>query len=165
MDNPETLAGKIDAAWNYVEQIGLALNIGDVTHAKKAKVEAARLLSLAMDEADEYDGLGLIRAERQRQLTEERWTAEHDDGHTESEMVVASNQYSSLAAVQIRGRGEVKAPPCFIPKNWPWEPEWWKPSDDPKRNLVKAGALIAAELDRLNRLDFQAADDAQGGEQ
>jgi hypothetical protein len=34
---------------------------------------------------------------------------------------------------------------------WPWDPSWWKPSPDPIRNLVKAGALIAAEIDRLQR--------------
>lgn len=36
---------------------------------------------------------------------------------------------------------------------WPssWHPEWWKPSNDPVRNLVKAGALIAAEIDRIQR--------------
>lgn len=52
MKNPETLVGKIDAAWNYVEQIGLALSIGDVAHANTAKSEAARLLSLAMDQTE-----------------------------------------------------------------------------------------------------------------
>jgi len=33
---------------------------------------------------------------------------------------------------------------------WPWGKEWWKPSDR-RRDLVKAGALIAAEIDRLDR--------------
>lgn len=33
--------------------------------------------------------------------------------------------------------------------DWPWDEEWWKPSLDPIRNLEKAGALIAAEIDRL----------------
>jgi hypothetical protein len=28
---------------------------------------------------------------------------------------------------------------------------WWKPSTDPIRNLERAGALIAAEIDRLER--------------
>lgn len=37
--------------------------------------------------------------------------------------------------------------------SWPWDEEWWKPSEDPVRNLVKAGALIAAEIDRLQRVD------------
>ncbi len=35
---------------------------------------------------------------------------------------------------------------------WPWEMAWLKISEDPVRNLVKAGALIAAEIDRLLRL-------------
>jgi hypothetical protein len=39
-------------------------------------------------------------------------------------------------------------PPRF---DWPWDASWWKPSNDPVRNLVKAGALIAAEIDRLQR--------------
>jgi hypothetical protein len=35
---------------------------------------------------------------------------------------------------------------------WPWEPEWDKRgSGDRMRDLVKAGALIAAEIDRLQR--------------
>lgn len=34
---------------------------------------------------------------------------------------------------------------------WPWDENWWKPSLDPIRNLVKAGALLAAEIDRLQR--------------
>lgn len=31
----------------------------------------------------------------------------------------------------------------------PWDAEWWKPSADPIRNLEKAGALLAAGIDRL----------------
>ena len=34
---------------------------------------------------------------------------------------------------------------------WPFEDAAWKPSHDPVKNLVKAGALIAAEIDRLQR--------------
>ena len=34
---------------------------------------------------------------------------------------------------------------------WPWRNEDWKPSNDRVVNLVKAGALIAAEIDRLER--------------
>lgn len=100
-------------------------------------------------------GIELIAAERERQITAEGWTAAHDDEHSEAELVVASNQYSSYAAVQVRGKGKAQAPPCFLPKNWPWEREAWKPSDDPIRNLVKAGALIAAEIDRLSRHNDQ----------
>ncbi len=44
MDNPQTLQEKIDAASNLVAQIGLALNIGDVSHAKNAQKKALDLL-------------------------------------------------------------------------------------------------------------------------
>ena len=34
--------------------------------------------------------------------------------------------------------------------HWPWNVVWWKPTpDDRIRELAKAGALIAAEIDRL----------------
>ena len=36
------------------------------------------------------------------------------------------------------------------PDSWPWDEGDWNPQD-PERDLVKAGALIAAELDRLQR--------------
>lgn len=39
-----------------------------------------------------------------------------------------------------------------ILRAWPWEARFWKPCpDDRARELVKAGALIAAEIDRLQR--------------
>jgi hypothetical protein len=34
---------------------------------------------------------------------------------------------------------------------WPWEDKWWKPKDR-RRDLVRAGALIVAEIERLDRL-------------
>ena len=39
----------------------------------------------------------------------------------------------------------------FYPDEWPWNITWWKPSTDPVRNLTKAGALIAAEIERIQR--------------
>jgi hypothetical protein len=41
------------------------------------------------------------------------------------------------------------APKKDVPEDWPFDPSWWKPSEDRVRDLVKAGALIAAEIDRL----------------
>jgi hypothetical protein len=36
------------------------------------------------------------------------------------------------------------------PEKWPWSLSWWKPKGR-IRNLERAGALIAAEIDRLDR--------------
>lgn len=36
------------------------------------------------------------------------------------------------------------------PWGWPWDASWWKPNAR-RRNLVKAGALILAEIERIDR--------------
>lgn len=92
-------------------------------------------------------GAELIAAERARQVSEERWTADHDDVHDAGELIDAAIAYAESAGMQIRGNcGWDSEPGC-----WPWLTEWWKPTADPIRNLIKAGALIAAEIDRLQR--------------
>ena len=85
-------------------------------------------------------GAELIAAERERQVTAEDWTPEHDAGHTSGELALAG----ALYAIPFPARkGHVNL--------WPWGEGYWKPtSDDRVRELVKAGALIAAEIDRLN---------------
>ena len=97
-------------------------------------------------------GAEAIAVERAGQLLREGWTAKHDEKHIKGEMALAGASYAICAATQVEhNRWEMA--PCFIPKAWPWERAWWKPSADPIRNLVKAGALIAAEIDRLVRLE------------
>jgi len=87
-------------------------------------------------------GVQIIAAERKRQIKEEGWKPEHDDQHTESELARVGAAYA-LAKTHLR---------WDIP--WPksWDFRWWKPSENRIRNLAKAGALIAAEIDRLQRL-------------
>lgn len=96
-------------------------------------------------------GIILIAEERARQINTEGWTPEHDDEHQLNEMTAAASCY--LTAAAIADQGGCGYDDC--PNYWPWEAEWWKPSEDPIRNLVKAGALIAAEIDRLSRQNNQ----------
>lgn len=87
-------------------------------------------------------GSELILHERARQESQEGWTAEHDDKH-DGQLVDAAIAYAAHA--------RYKRPTAEAPNNW-WPYGWdFKPSPDPIRNLVKAGALIAAEIDRLQR--------------
>lgn len=88
-------------------------------------------------------GIQLIAAERERQITTEGWSPEHDATHTKGELADAGLCYI-YASFNVGHPAAQKSPP-----EWPWAEDWWKPSDDPIRNLVKAGALIAAEIDRL----------------
>lgn len=87
------------------------------------------------------NGVALIAAERKRQIEAERWSDKHDDTHDHREMAVAASCYILHA---VNGASKP-------PRIWPWDRMWWKPSNNQIRNLVKAGALIAAEIDRLQR--------------
>lgn len=81
-----------------------------------------------------------VIAERQRHQSVEGWTPEHDDQYSKSQLLWASSCYV-LNAIHPFNR---------IPFDWPWTPEWWKPTN-PRRDLVKAGALILAEIERIDR--------------
>jgi hypothetical protein len=102
-------------------------------------------------EEDEMDGARLIAQERTRQIESEGWTPEHDDEHKECQLLDAGICYAGMAGSQIMDRdGGIEAR-IGLMEGWPFSSDWWKPSGDPVRNLVKAGALIAAEIDRLQR--------------
>lgn len=104
--------------------------------------------------ADEtlLDGISTITAERLRHFTTEGWTDAHDDEHDCSELAMAAAAYcwagQLAASMEVDDDAEMKR---WMPDYWPWSPDWWKPSADPVRNLAKAGGLIAAEIDRLQR--------------
>ena len=99
-------------------------------------------------------GIEIISEERQRQITVEGWMDEHDDKHGAGELAFAAKAYAEHAGFQsaIEGSEYGKVKTNYIPDMWPWDPKWWKPINDRVRNLAKAGALIAAEIDRLQRL-------------
>lgn len=92
-------------------------------------------------------GIERIAAERQRQIDVEGWTPEHDANHESGTLSAAAQCYTLWAMWQILGGSEEAS--RQISALWPFAPKCWKPSEDPARNLEKAGALIAAELDRL----------------
>ena len=102
------------------------------------------------------DGLGRICAERQRQITEEGFSLLQDERYVEQELIRAAQSYLMAAEFieQCPGKDPAK---MKEPGWWPWAPHWWRPSSDPIRNLEKAGALIAAEIDRIRRAELQVA--------
>ena len=123
-------------------------------------------------------GIELITEERQRQIKTEGWTSEYDAQHKNFEISGAAACYiaktisrhlenvshtnqSPLAEFKVYDfgeynflvnsgdRGDRRIRKAGWRNGWPWDKKWWKPSDDPIKNLIKAGALIAAEIDRL----------------
>jgi hypothetical protein len=97
-----------------------------------------------------------VLAERRRQIETEGWTPEHDDQHTEGELAKAAACYAWAGGVvsTFREIGEWWDA-RVLRRLWPWDRRWWKPST-PRRDLVKAGALIIAEIERLDRLSGRA---------
>lgn len=92
-------------------------------------------------------GIDYISAERERQVNEEGWSNEHDTHYKDSELAYAAVSYA-LPDDSRYGYLDEK------PEHWPWHDKWWKPTpDDRIRELSKAGALIAAEIDRLLYLE------------
>ena len=117
-------------------------------------------------------GAQLIIEERQRQIKEEGWTAKHDDRHNHDELAWAAVCYAAPAEVtasEVTFVGQWNCncrsvDECWctsFPKTfqdfddpWPWEDDWDKrDKHDRIRCLVIAGALIAAEIDRLKRIE------------
>ena len=110
-----------------------ALNETPATDAFLAEVRAQGVKSLS-------NAVQSVISERQRQQSVEGWTPEHDDEHTEGEMAEAAACYAMFANNQG----------FSVPGLWPWAREWWKQSGQ-RRDLVKAGALILAEIERIDR--------------
>lgn len=115
-------------------------------------------------------GVEIIAAERERQVSEENWSARHDDSHTDHELALAAACYAAPDSIYI---GDASERAVTIKDAWPWERAADKRNRDVRawfpgplatallqrsevreariRELAKAGALVAAELDRLQR--------------
>lgn len=106
--------------------------------------QADRIAELESRTATATAAAADVLAERKRQVTTEGWTPEHDDQHVNFEMAIAGGLYA-ISAVDSHHKLRNSAPSA-----WPWDRKWWKP-DGPRRDLVKAGALILAEIERLDR--------------
>lgn len=98
-------------------------------------------------------GAELIAVERRRQIAEEGWTPEHDDEHTSGELTDAAACFLLAADGMVhKGWSQARAREKMLAFCWPWSPAWCKPDATAIGNYKKAGALIAAEIDRQQRL-------------
>lgn len=120
-------------------------------HINETRVAAVKtVLSEIQNTPSQLPGVRMIETERRRQITDEGWTAAHDD---EEEVLDGLALAASCYAMPSRIRS-LNLDHDGMPVSWPWHAKYWKPTPfNRKRELVKAGALIAAELDRLLRLE------------
>ena len=116
-------------------------------------------------------GIELISEERKRQIEVEKWDYQHDDDYKNGELIGAAACYAVNAlnkdGIKSRVQIRLEAESSFLSGNtgdrgdrqlrkagwydaWPWDSQWDKRAKhDKQRSLVIAGALIAAELDRV----------------
>ena len=108
-------------------------------------------------------GAMLIAKERTRQVEEEGWTAAHDNQHQRGELAMAGACYAfDYLGVAFQDDSCDQVGNDF----WPWAGGTMKTTHDNYiRQLTKAGALIAAEIDRLYKFDklVQGAEKAPKG--
>jgi hypothetical protein len=94
-------------------------------------------------ESEKSRAVSDIIAERHRQITAEGWTVDHDDRHMPGEMALAAASYC-MTSFPHRDMEQTA-------KNvWPWKDSWFKPKTR-RRDLIRAAALIVAEIERLDR--------------
>jgi hypothetical protein len=96
-------------------------------------------------------GANQILDERGRQRDIEKFTHEHDDQWKGGELVNAAMSYLSATKADREAFANGYLGYSRSREYWPWDMAWWKPRDRIS-NLVRAGALIAAEIDRLQDL-------------
>lgn len=106
-----------------------------------------------------------IARERERQVNGEGWALDHDDKHVDGAIARAAASYAYYAGIPSVTR-QVDTYPyngkvcptdvVVIRRAWPWSWTWWKPTT-PRRDLIKAAALIVAEIERLDRLSSMEA--------
>ena len=97
-------------------------------------------------ESGQSYGVSLVGRERQRQITEEEYSFEHDDQEDSHQLSDAAAVYACHASARHS-----------LLHLWPWSKGYFKPDKDNTidgriRELSKAGALVCAEIDRLVRL-------------
>lgn len=93
----------------------------------------------------------LIAQERERQIEKEGFTFKHDDNWDDDELANAAACYAlnyKFSDKQIWDRP-------LVDLIWPFAPDEFKPEVCRIRNLVKAGALIVAEIERLQRIELR----------
>ena len=98
-----------------------------------------------------------IAWERRRQVEQEGNADRHDDQYTAGELARAAQSY--LVAYRSR-MGNLPGTLQRVPRCWPWNPQFFKPRDD-RRDLVRAGALLVAEIERMRRVERDETDPVQ----
>ncbi|MEQ0965044.1 hypothetical protein [Pseudomonas aeruginosa] len=144
---PAQAQHSVPDGWMLVPVEQLLNMMSDKDHDTRIMAERQLLAVLAAAPGTEVPQAWLdVQAERRRQITAEGWTPEHDDEHSHGQIARAAACYA-LAGSSAPNDGTAA---LLVSLAWPWDQQWWKPTSA-RRDLIKAGALILAEIERLDR--------------
>lgn len=116
------------------------------------KSEVTVKLRLDMDEVRRLFSPAFIDVfiEREEQREKEGFSSDDDDKTArDGQFVLAAIAYADFAWKSEA----LRAATAGAPKYWPWDKEWWKPTNR-RRDLVKAAALLLAEIERIDRQTY-----------
>ncbi|MFM0407480.1 hypothetical protein [Paraburkholderia dipogonis] len=113
-------------------------------------VVARALFTIPPAPADWPQATRDVLDERLRQVEQEGWTHDHDDEHAAGTLALAAAAYALDAGSALDLFEAADAVNRHEPIFWPFSSSWWKPST-PRRSLVKAAALMLAEIERMDR--------------
>lgn len=96
--------------------------------------------------------IGMVEAERRRQVGVEGYNHANDDLYTNDQLTKAAVCYAMPSGVRNVALWDT----TLFDKVWPWSSSSWKPTPGNRvRELVKAAALIVAEIERIQRAERQ----------
>jgi hypothetical protein len=103
--------------------------------------------------ADRINILYQIAEERRRQVEDLALSTEEDDGATQGQLARMASGYAFGSTVYADlGQG---LKPGSAPDFWPHGRAYYNP-EDPRSDLIRAAALIVAEIERLDRAEEKA---------
>lgn len=95
-----------------------------------------------------------VLTERHRQVTKEGWSHEHDDSHVRGELGLAAALYALPYESGMLEQDDFIRLDMLLEIGFEWR---LKPEPDRRKRLVKAGALILAEIERMDRANAKDA--------
>jgi hypothetical protein len=119
-----------------------------VKHSKATAIDAV------LAAASEPNAIGDVAAERSRQVSALGWTPEHDDCHDRDLALPRAAACYALAGTGENGPFWItrhQTPQQVWPYRWEWKPK------DRRTNLVRAAALLIAEIERIDRVEKKEA--------
>lgn len=138
---------KVSAILDQIER--LPFNVPGVILGPGAMLQEAIKQTFLPD--SENAALIDVMKERARQQNDEGFTSKNDDAGQSGDLATAAACYALP--------NPIMRPDHSAPLDWPWSGKWWKPTSR-RRDLVKAAALILAEIERIDRAKAAASEGA-----